>query len=171
LVTHIRQYRYVGPGALREQAVAVDGVAVGVRAELFGWLAGQRRDEIGEPFTFVVGVDGGLRLTPRRSEHVALAGGGDVLAAGEMGFGAVPSGWRVAYVTNQSTGYCPDPASWAAVAAALDRLGVGHPGGFTDTVVFRRCPHCGERNIVREGDYTCALCAGALPPTWNFAAG
>ena len=26
-----------------------------------------------------------------------------------------------------------------------------------------------ERNIVRDADYTCALCDGALPDHWNFA--
>ncbi|WP_198171111.1 TFIIB-type zinc ribbon-containing protein [Actinoplanes awajinensis] len=129
------------------------------------WLAGRDR---AEPFTFVVALDGRLRLAPRRSEHVALAGGRDVLAAGEMGFGA---GWRVTEVTNQSTGYCPAPDCWDAVAGALDRLGISHPGGFADTIVFRRCPACGERNIVRDGDFTCALCGGALPEQWNFATG
>jgi hypothetical protein len=167
-VTRARRYRYVGPAALREQTVAVDAVASDVPAVLFGWLAGRQRSELLDPFTFVVGIDGGLRLAPRRSEHVALAGGQDVLAAGEMTFGPAGSGWRVDEVSNQSTGYCPDPDSWPAVGAALDRLGVSHPGDFTDKVVFRRCPACGERNIVREDDYTCALCDSALPTRWNF---
>ena len=117
-------------------------------ASLAGWLAGRGRGDLAEPFTFVVALDGVLRLAPRRSEHVALAGGQDVLAAGEMAFAAAGAGWRVAAVTNQSTGYCPDPDCWPAVAAALDRAGIPHPGGFTDRVVFRRCPDCGERNLV-----------------------
>ena len=37
-----------------------------------------------EPITFVIGVDGVLRVADRRSEHVACAGGGDVLSAGEL---------------------------------------------------------------------------------------
>jgi hypothetical protein len=110
-------------------------------------------------------------LAPRRSEHVALAGSDVVLAAGEMTF--VPAGahWGVAEVTNQSTGFCPDPDSWPAVAAALGRIGLPHPGDFTDKVVFRLCPSCGERNIVRDDDFTCALCERVLPAHWNFAAG
>src|SRR5258706_11327733 len=65
--------------------------------------------ELREPFTFVVALDGLLRLAPRRSEHVTLAGGRDVLAAGEITFVSAEKGWRVAEGTNQSTGYCPDP--------------------------------------------------------------
>jgi hypothetical protein len=76
--------------------------------------------------------------------------------------------WRVVEVTNQSTGYCPDPDSWPAVGEALDRIGVRHPGDFTDKVVFRRCPACGERNVVRDNDFTCAQCDSALPARWNF---
>jgi hypothetical protein len=163
-------YRYVGPAQLRERAVAVDTVRVDSPASLHRWLVRRDRRDVAEPVTFVVGLDGVLRLAPRRSEHVALAGGREVLAAGEMAFAATATGagWRVAAVSNQSTGYCPDPDCWPAVAAALDRAGVPHPGGFTDPVVFRRCPRCGERNIVRDGDLTCAVCDGALPDRWNF---
>src|SRR5436190_4477597 len=124
---------------------------------LHGWLAGRDRAELLEPLTFIVTLDGVLRLAPRRSEHVTLADGRDVLAAGEMTFAPAGAGWRVVEATNQSTGYCPDPDSWPAVGRALDRAGVPHPGTFTDKVVFRRCPTCGERNIVRDNDFTCAL--------------
>jgi len=51
-----------------------------------------------EPFMFVVTVDGVLRLAARRSEHVALTDGRDVLPAGEMAFAPVESGWRVTEV-------------------------------------------------------------------------
>lgn len=85
-----------------------------------------------------------------------------------MTFAHAETGWRVTDVTNQSTGYCPDPDSWSAVSRALDRARVPHPGDFTDKVVFRRCPACAERNIVRDDDFTCALCNSALPTHWNI---
>ncbi|RZU76575.1 hypothetical protein EV384_5240 [Micromonospora kangleipakensis] len=163
------RYRYVGPAELRDQVVAVDAVAaIDTPASLDARLARRDRGDLVEPLTFVVALDGMLRLAPRRSEHVALAGGTDVLAAGEMTFASAETGWCVAEVTNQSTGYCPDPDSWPAVAGALDHVGVRHPGNFTDKVVFRRCPTCIERNIVRDDDFTCALCNSALPARWNF---
>jgi hypothetical protein len=169
-VVHTRRYRYVGPVELRDQLVAVAAAAVDTAASLERWLAGRDCRELVEPFTFVVALDGLLKLASRGSEHIALAGGQDVLAAGEMTFALAETGWRVPEVTNQSTGYCPDPDSWPAVGMALDRIGVGHPGNFTDEVIFRRCLACGERNIVRDNDFTCALCNSALPTRWNFTA-
>ncbi|GAA2794232.1 hypothetical protein GCM10010441_19350 [Kitasatospora paracochleata] len=70
-------------------------------------------------------------------------------------------------VSNQSTGYCPDGSCWPAVAAALDRAGLPRPQGFTHEVVFRRCPGCGEINVVREGNFVCVFCEGPLPSRWN----
>ncbi|WP_249998389.1 hypothetical protein [Actinoplanes sp. M2I2] len=160
-----QRYRYVGPAQIRDQAVAVQAFTA-EPGDLASRLTG-RRDT--EPFTFVVTVEGRLRLAPRRTEHVAVAGGRQVLAAGEMTFARDGSGWRVAGVTNQSTGYCPDPDCWPAVGRSLDRLGIAHPGDFTEKVVFRRCPSCGERNVVRDGDFLCALCDSELPADWNFA--
>lgn len=165
-----RRYRYVGPAEARDR-IAVSVVAVHGPAPLDGWLGARDPGERTDPVTFVVALDGVLLLAPRRSEHVALAGGHDVLAAGEMAFFLVGTGWRVAEVTNQSTGYCPDPDCWPAVAAALDRVGVPHPGGFTDRVIFRRCVVCDERNIVRDSDFMCAICGSPLPARWNFASG
>jgi hypothetical protein len=169
-VVHARRYRYVGPAEFRERVV-IGAVAVEALASLDGWLAGLDRSDLGEPVTFVVALDGVLRLAPRRSEHVALAGGQDVLAAGEMTFASTGAGWRVAEVTNQSTGYCPDLDCWPAVARALDRVGIPHPAGLTDRIIFRRCPGCGERNVVRDDDFTCALCGSTLPAEWNFTSG
>lgn len=164
-----RRYVYVGPAELRGTQQTASAVAVTTPSALADWLNRRDRSELAEPFTFVVGIDGVLWLAPRRSEHVALAKGRDLLAAGEIAFAPSVLCWRVAAVSNQSTGYCPDPDSWPAVAAALDRIGLPHPDSFTDKVVFRRCPRCGQRNIVRDNDYTCAICGGALPVVWNFS--
>jgi hypothetical protein len=164
-----RRYCYVGPNDLRYQAVAGWAVTLDAAAALDDWLRTLDREERGEPVTFVIALDGMLRLAPRRSEHVTLAGGQDVLAAGELRFASTEAGWIIAEATNQSTGYCPDPDCWLAVGIALDRLGIRHAGEFTDKVVFRRCPDCGARNIVRDDDFTCALCDSALPKLWNFS--
>ncbi|WP_033345229.1 hypothetical protein [Catenuloplanes japonicus] len=156
-----RRYRYVGPEEIRREAVRAGSVDLRSAADVVSWM-------VGEPVTFVVTVDGTLRVAPRRSEHVACADGEPVLAAGELIFAG---GGEITEATNQSTGYCPDPGSWAAVAAAAESAGFAHPGRFTYTVVFRRCPDCRERNIVRDDDFTCALCGGELPARWNFGPG
>jgi hypothetical protein len=115
------------------------------------------------PATFVIDRGGALLLAARGSEHVVCAGGHPVLAAGELFF----DGLDVVEATNQSTGYCPEPSSWPVVERALDGAGVGHPGAYTATFVFRRCTSCGQLNIVKDGWYACAVCNGALPEAWN----
>ncbi|MGW6981770.1 hypothetical protein ACWGE1_20380 [Streptomyces sp. NPDC054932] len=159
-------YEYVGPPELRALVrPGVAGRSIRSVADFEDWATATA--ELTEPFTFVVDSGGVLRLAPRRSEHVVCAGGGPVLSAGEMSFAREPGGWAVRTVSNQSTGYCPDAGSWPAVAAALDAAGIGHPSGFTHEVVFRRCPACSRLNIVREGDFFCVFCDGALPREWN----
>ncbi|MFH8382460.1 hypothetical protein ACH4E7_16155 [Kitasatospora sp. NPDC018058] len=174
-----RAYRYVGPPELRELTSdgSPDGRRVRTAREFAAWAGERTAAEWAEPFTFVVDLAGALRLAPRRSEHVACAGGELVLGAGEIGFRCSDGGGRgargargareVETVSNLSTGYCPDVRSWTAVAAALDRVGLPHPGGFTHAVVFRRCPECGRCGIVREEHYVCVFCDADLPGQCN----
>src|SRR6185503_7650273 len=117
--------------------------------------------------TFVVDREGVLRLADRRSEHVACAGGEEVLSAGEIFFAG--RGAEVVEVSNLSTGYCPEPSSWPAVAHALESAGIAHPGRFTAEMIFRRCTACGERNLVKDEVFVCAICDADLPGAWNFA--
>ncbi|MFY1688460.1 hypothetical protein [Plantactinospora sp. WMMB782] len=176
MATLTRRYRYVGPADIRA-AIRPEsgGYRVTCPGDFLRWVSSVAEPERAEPVTYVVDLTGVLRLAPRRSEHVSCAEGQDVLAAGEVAFelestrrSAASSGrWVVGYVSNQSTGYCPDLDSWAAVAPALDRAGLPHPGGFTAELVFRRCPDCDLRNVVRDGDFTCVGCDGELPPHWN----
>lgn len=164
----VRRLRYVGPPhTAAEAARCPGGRVIHGYADLASWCE-QPTSDAGEPFTYVVDLAGRLRLAPRRSEHVACAGGADVLAAGEMGFARVAGSWQVSLVSNLSTGYCPDLDSWNAIAAALAAAGIAHPDTFTDAVVFHLCPACGERNLVKEQVYACAICDGPLPAGWNF---
>ncbi|MEU5534450.1 hypothetical protein [Streptomyces sp. NPDC020362] len=164
-----RSYGYVGPEDVRD-AVGPDDGGAGIRtsADFANWVAAQAAGELAEPFTFVVGMDGVLRLAPRRSEHVACAGADRVLSAGEMSFRADGGRWRVDEVSNQSTGYCPDTTSWVAVAEALGQAGLDHPDFFTHEVIFRRCPGCQEHNMVRESHFVCVFCDTDLPAHWNL---
>jgi hypothetical protein len=164
-----RAYRYIGPQhVLAAVRPSRQGRPIGSYRDLETWLSARGADELAAPFTFVVDLAGLLRLAPRRSEHVACAGGAPVLSAGEIAFARDGDRWIVSEVSNQSTGYCPQPESWPAVGAALDRAGMSHSGDFTVPVVFRRCPGCGERNLVKDGDFVCAMCDAALPREWNF---
>ncbi|MGW3633982.1 hypothetical protein ACWD7F_28195 [Streptomyces sp. NPDC005122] len=164
-----RSYPYVGPVDLVAGVrPGSGGCRIGSAADFDCWVTERPTAELAEPFTFVVGTDGVLRLAPRRSEHVACAGGGLVLSAGEISFTREAGSWTVGDVSNHSTGYCPDVCSWSAVARALDGVGLGRPSGFTHEVVFRRCPGCRQHNIVREDDFVCVFCGTGLPEAWNL---
>jgi hypothetical protein len=139
-----------------------------------GWLrrTGQKPNPEGLlPVTFVVDEQALLRVADRRSEHVACAGGRPVLSVGEVFVRLSAAGVAVEGASNQSTGYCPEPDSWPAVAAALDRLGIPHSGRLTQEVVFRRCPGCGQGKVVKDGWFACGVCRADLPRHWNFEEG
>ena len=166
-----RRYRYVGPPGV---AAATKHVAPGMilrsSADVFAWMQQCRIDfdRAGRLIqTFVVTEDGSLCVADRRSEHVACAGGAPVLAAGEITF-RISGAWLEAEaVTNQSTGYCPEPDSWSATADALARAGIAAPPRYTTEFGFRRCKHCGQINLIKDDVFECAVCGGILPFQWN----
>ncbi|MEZ4384282.1 MAG: hypothetical protein R3A79_23310 [Nannocystaceae bacterium] len=166
-----RAYAYVGPEALGAGAAqARSGSTIRDRDDLARWAAAQPEWD-GEELTatFVVLTDGSLRVAPRRSEHVDCAQGAAVLAAGELTLGRGPGGVEVVAATNQSTGYCPEPDCWSSLRAALDAVAIPAPAGLATAYTFRRCPECGERNLVKEAWFVCDLCGADLPEAWNFA--
>lgn len=158
-------FRYVGPEAIRLEAVtAPAGTPIDSPAALVRWRRAHPDEDRGW-VTYVITATGELRVAPRRSEHVACASGGPVRAAGELRVG--PAG-EVLEVTNTSTGYCPAEDCWPAVEAALDAAGLEHPRELTFVAVFRSCPQCQARNLVKDAWFVCALCGAALPRAWNF---
>jgi hypothetical protein len=166
-----RLYSYVGPNTIRLRVTtSLSGSQITSLTDLQRWIA-ENKESVSErtviAATFVIDPEGRLRLADRRSEHVACAGGGAVLSAGEMFF-SVGDVVAVEEVSNLSTGYCPEPESWAAVGEALDRTGVLHPGQFTTEITFRRCTSCGERNVVKDGWFECQVCGAELPQAWNL---
>src|SRR5262249_29871568 len=118
--------------------------------------------------TFIIDIQEQLWIADQHSEHVVCAAGEDVLAAGEITFHLADKEIAASEITNQSTGYCPDPTSWAVVAEVLDRLQIAHPAGFTTKFVFRRCAACGAINVVKDDWFECALCQAPLSRDWNF---
>lgn len=166
-----KTYRYVGSTdreRLPEQAS--ERVPVRTREDLERWVESQ--PEAAHDFevvaAFVVDAEGALWIGDRHSEHVVLAQGGDVLAAGEVTFRKEGPEWEAGEVTNQSTGYCPEPDSWPAVEAALSQAGIADPGEFTTGFAFRRCDNCHNINLVKDDWFYCALCDSELSPEWNI---
>ena len=162
-------YKYVGPEAIRHAvAESNSGVMIHDKNQLAFWM--QQQDEWDDDcltMTFAVPADGSLRVAPRRSEHVACARGADVLAAGELVIRLNPA-LEVVGASNLSTGYCPEPSCWEALQRALRSLDIPAPPALTFSCTFRKCPACGERNLVKDDWFVCAICDGPLPAEWNF---
>jgi hypothetical protein len=167
----IRQYRYVGPAEIADRVVGGrGGIAVDSIEKLETVLHSMNSPHNGANLTvtFVIDLFCVLRVADRRSEHVICAEGRSVLSAGEMTFACDGKPIIVERVTNQSTGYCPEPESWTVVAAALDRLPLVHPDWFDPACVFRKCPSCSQTNIIKDEWYVCEVCQSPLPKQWNF---
>lgn len=165
-----RKYHYVGPDEIRGVALTQPpGTDIQTPDDLAAWLESSPTEQTADGnwiATFTVSANRILRLAPRRSEHVACASGGPVLSAGEI---TIDSEYDIVDISNQSTGFCPEPESWAVVESVLDQIGLKHPERFTNAVVFRQCPKCNQRNIVKDSWYYCQLCDAKLPESWNFS--
>ena len=165
-------YSYVGPESIRKRSLsAMAGVRIRSARDLKEWLCESYQFPSSGGLvavTFVVDEQSELRVADRHSEHIACSVGRPVFSAGELFLVVSDTGIEVREASNQSTGFCPEPSSWPAVAEALDGAGILHPGRFTLEVIFRRCPRCGERNVVKDGWFVCGMCGGTLPDNWNF---
>ena len=170
-----RIYPYVGPPSIAARvADRPAGFPVQSSQDVRRWIrgTGQTVNPEGQVIaTFVVDESGVLRIADRRNEHVACAGGKPVLSAGEITFSVTPKQVTAEWVTNQSTGYCPEPESWPAVEKALAPAGIPAPLRFSQEFAFRKCVHCGEINIVKDDYFVCAICSEALPMEWNVSCG
>ena len=159
----MRQYVYVGSLEHREHICeSRAGVPVESVRDFEVWVGEVREVTV----TYVVDVRGRLLVADRHSEHVVCARGEAVLGAGEMTW-VWRGRWAVEHISNQSTGYCPEPASWGAVAGALKRAGVSFPEAWGFSCEFRRCEACGELALVKEGWFVCAHCEAELPREYN----
>ena len=164
-------YRYVGPKRIADRVPdAPTGTPIRSPADVLAWVAapGPQPDRAGLLIvTFVIDQSGTLLVADRQSEHVACAGRQPVFSAGEMTFLVSGKVVEMAEVSNQSTGYCPEPESWPAVAAALAAARLSGLDGFSPSCVIRRCVHCDQKNLVKDNVFECQVCGKELPTTYN----
>lgn len=165
-------YHYIGPHNLRQLvSQPTDRMQILQPGDVIAWIDKSQQEVEHDHFitaTFIVDTRGHLWVADRRSEHVVCAAGQPVLTAGEITFVVQGEHVIVSEVTNQSTGYCPEPETWPEVDTVLDRIGLEHPPAFTTSYIFRCCDQCGTRNIVKEDVFICGVCDAMLSLDWNF---
>ena len=160
----MRRYKYVGPSDIMERSRRRDDcIRVNHPSDVLStiegiWVA-----------TFIIDTDEQLWVADRRSEHVACADGKDVLAAGEITLERTNEGLIATQISNQSTGYCPEPSSWSTVQRVLERVGIPHPSRFTHAFEFRRCDKCQTTNLIKDSVFECAVCGAEISRVWNYA--
>jgi hypothetical protein len=164
-------YKYIGAESIRlASANSPVGQEIRTQKDIKNWIqqTNQKPDNSGLfVVTFIVDSQEKLRIADRHSEHVACAGGDKVFSAGEMFLLSEKGKFEIVEISNQSTGFCPEPESWSSVAQVLDRIPLPHPDGFTMEFVFRRCPACSQLNIVKNQVFSCIVCNTELPAIWN----
>jgi hypothetical protein len=162
-----RTYDYVGSAEIAAQARApIERLQPRSPDEIRSWRLARGKDTL--ELTYIVDATGALWLSDRRTEHVACARGGPVLGAGELVLRLGKHEVTILEVTNQSTGFCPEPSCWPAVRAALQQAGLRPPAELTHAFDFRRCERCGTINLLKDDGLECADCSAELPSAWNL---
>jgi hypothetical protein len=129
-------YSYVGDQEKLPWAVQQAGHPIRSQIDLQTLAPILRQDEewsFTKPQTYVVTIEGVFLLGGHLNEHVAVASGQPVLAAGEATLEEQADGtWHITELNNRSYGYMPDASSWTAVDQALAQTGIVYPDGFAD---------------------------------------
>ena len=118
--------------------------------------------------TFIINEKGDFVVSGRHTEHVMCAQGQNVLSAGEVVFALDGKEVYITEISNQSTGYCPRPASWPIVDYVLRNLGIDYPAYFTRAFEFRYCTQCENINLIKDNLFQCGVCGADLDLEWNF---
>jgi hypothetical protein len=166
-----REYKYIGSKDLRDKVPEKpERYAIQSLDDILEWIhSTKQRLEDGQVIaTFIIDTHKTLYINDRRSEHVLCAAGQNVLSAGEITFYIEEKSIEVVEVTNQSTGYCPEPESWVVVDEVLNKLHILHPPDFTLKFIFRQCEKCQTKNIVKNEWFFCGVCDAPLSESWNF---
>ena len=159
-------YKYIGSKDILKQVKPEQiGYPITSAKDILYWINNSAQEFNNQEITatFTIGQNYIFRLNDRRSEHVACAGGVDVLAAGEITFEVEQKQISISQITNQSTGYCPSPSSWKDINKVLSKLNIDYPEYFTQEFIFRVCAACGVINVIKDSFFVCIICNQDLP--------
>ncbi len=121
-------YRFCGSDEDHQRSLSASGRIVVTSENLdqsIKILTENKRDRGQEvPQTYVVTPDLKMYVGGTLNEHVQVAQGSDVLAAGEVELEPTEDSWEVTYLNNRSNGYHPARNSFIWVKKALEFSGV-----------------------------------------------
>ena len=130
-------YTYHGNEETRKEAEVATGMTVVKTYDDIAAMDEILNDDLRQshfkPQTYIVTTDGDLVLGGYRNEHVEVAKGLPVLAAGEAGLIKNGDKWVISYLNNRSNGYYPSATCYVHVRKALESTGVDFPNAFTET--------------------------------------
>jgi hypothetical protein len=101
----MKQYKYIGPKELLKLVSNTKrGKVISEANDVISWIK-ERNQELNAMnqviATFIIDMDNRLLVADRHSEHVACAGGENILSAGEMTFELNGNNVEIVHVTNQ----------------------------------------------------------------------
>jgi len=119
-------YQFAGSDKLYNRALdSLGGILVtSENLTKFENAINENKNPSNKPQTYVITMNGKMLIGINLNEHVFVAKGQDVCAAGEIIFGKTSQGWRVNYVNNRSNGYFPHKSSFHWVRKYFDKSNI-----------------------------------------------
>ncbi len=121
-------YRFCGTNEDHQRSLSASGRILVTLEDLdqsTNLLIENKRDRDQEvPQTYIVTPELEMYLGGTLNEHVQVAQGSDVLAAGEVELKRIEEAWQITYLNNRSNSYYPAGNSFAWVQKALEHSGV-----------------------------------------------
>ncbi len=156
-----RTYNYVVSRRIAEQAEApISRLAPATPDDIRSWSLAPNNGNL--ELTFVVDPRGQLWLSIDTASMSPARADSPYSLLASCVPRVTPQQVAVVSVSNQSTGYCPEPDCWPAVRDALRNAGLESPNEFTHAFDFRRCVSCSGINILKDGMPDCPSCGTEL---------
>lgn len=151
---HQFEYYFAGREELFEGARNIEGRILLSSSDILDRIYGTlERHGWERPQSYIVDTGGKLWIGGLLDEHVWVAKGENVAAAGEIHLTRENNAWNAVYINNRSYGYLPDPSSFPSVSRALQSANITcNLSRFSET--FPREGFCDEEFLSQRPFYS-----------------